>query len=116
MVSRVPTRNHCIKKRVRFILNEVDNRSILTQTPSSLDGRPGRREARLSRRIPPRAPLLILLSSHGWKARSGDYRGCDEQGKVSMRMLLCKCTNSPSQFLCFIGRGHARSMESQQSP
>ena len=36
--------------------NEVKNRSILTQTPSSLGGRPERREACLSLQILPEAP------------------------------------------------------------
>jgi hypothetical protein len=48
MASSVSTRNHYIKKHVRFIPNKVNNRSILTQIPSSPDERLGRREARLS--------------------------------------------------------------------
>jgi hypothetical protein len=38
--SSAPSRNHYIKNHVRFILNKVDNRSILTRTPSSPNGRP----------------------------------------------------------------------------
>jgi hypothetical protein len=36
--------------------NEVNNRSILTQTPSSPGERPERRDACPSRQIPPQAP------------------------------------------------------------